>query len=129
MRCMLDADTCVLLIQRDPRIHPQAALNDCILSTIVLGELEYAVADSSPGLREQNKLALLDFVSATRVLRVTDSVSEKYGEIRAQLKDQPIGPNNLWIAAHALSLDVPLITNNKTAFNGVPNLRIDSWLA
>ncbi len=128
MRCMLDTDTCIHLIKRNSRIKPQSALSDCFVSTIVQGELEFGVANSQADRREHNYEALLDFLTAIQVLPVTESVAQTYGEIRAALKQQPIGPNDTWIAAHALSLDLPLVTNNEREFSRVPKLSIENWL-
>ena len=128
MQCMLDADTCIYLIKKAPGIAPQAALQDCFISTIVLGELEYGVANSHPERREQNRQALLDFLSGVRTLPVTDDVAQRYGQVRIAVKQQPIGPSDMWIAAHALALELPLITNNTREFSRVPGLVIDTWM-
>jgi len=128
MQCMLDTDTCVYLIKKAPGLKPQSALQDCYVSAIVLGELEYGVANSAEARREQNRQALLDFISAVQTLPLTESVSEMYGQVRAALKKQPIGPNDTWIAAHALALQLPLVTNNTREFSRVPNLVIDTWM-
>jgi tRNA(fMet)-specific endonuclease VapC len=128
MQCMLDTDTCVYLIKKAPGLKPQSALQDCYISAIVLGELEYGVANSAKIRREQNRQALLDFISAVQTLPLTDSVSEMYGQVRAALKKQPIGPNDTWIAAHALALQLPLVTNNTREFSRVPNLVTDTWM-
>ena len=37
-------------------------------------------------------------------------------------------PNDLWIAAHALALDVPLVTHNLSEFRRVPGLSVETWL-
>jgi len=128
MQCMLDTDTCVYLIKKAPGLKPQSALQDCYVSAIVLGELEYGVANSAEARREQNRQALLDFISAVQTLPLTESVSEMYGQVRAALKKQPIGPNDTWIAAHALALQLPLVTNNTREFSRVPDLVIDTWM-
>jgi tRNA(fMet)-specific endonuclease VapC len=128
MQCMLDTDTCVYLIKKAPGMKPQSALQDCYISAIVLGELEYGVANSAEARREQNRQALLDFVSAIQTLPLTESVSEMYGQLRAALKKQPIGPNDTWIAAHALALQLPLVTNNTREFSRVPDLVINTWM-
>ena len=128
MQCMLDTDTCVYLIKKAPGLKPQFALQDCYVSAIVLGELEYGVANSAEARREQNRQALLDFISAVQTLPLTESVSEMYGQVRAALKKQPIGPNDTWIAAHALALQLPLVTNNTREFSRVPDLVIDTWM-
>jgi len=128
MQCMLDTDTCVYLIKKAPGLKPQSALQDCYISTIVLGELEYGVANSAEAQREQNRQALLDFISAVQPLPLTESVSETHGQVRAALKKQQIGPNDTWIAAHALALQLPLVTNNTREFSRVPDLVIDTWM-
>jgi len=128
MQCMLDADTCVYLIKHAPGISPKSPLQDCYISAIVLGELEYGVANSHENRREQNQQALLDFLSAVGILPVDESVSEMYGQVRAALRQQPIGPNDTWIAAHALALQLPLVTNNIREFSRVPDLVIDTWM-
>jgi tRNA(fMet)-specific endonuclease VapC len=128
MQCMLDTDTCVYLIKKASGMKPQSALQDCYISAIVLGELEYGVANSAETRREQNQQALLDFISAIQALPINENVSEMYGQVRATLKKQPIGPNDTWIAAHALSLQLPLVTNNTREFSRVPGLVIDTWM-
>ena len=128
MQCMLDADTCIYLIKKAPGMKPKSALHDCFISAIVLGELEYGVANSHEKRRKQNQQALLDFLSAVRTLPVTEDVSEMYGQLRVALKKQPIGPNDTWIAAHALALELPLVTNNIREFSRVPDLVIETWM-
>ena len=53
-----------------------------------------------------------------------------YGRIRAQLEaaGQPIGPNDLLIAAHALSLGATMVTDNEREFSRVSGLAIENWL-
>jgi tRNA(fMet)-specific endonuclease VapC len=126
---MLDTDTCVYLIKKSSGLKPRSALKDCYISAIVLGELEYGVANSAESRRDQNRQALLDFVGAIQVLPLTESVAEMYGQLRAALKKQPIGPNDTWIAAHAMAMQLPLITNNTREFSRVPDLMTDSWMA
>jgi tRNA(fMet)-specific endonuclease VapC len=55
--------------------------------------------------------------------------AKKYGDIRAGLErsGQIIGGNDLFIAAHALSLEATLITNNVKEFERVPELHIENW--
>jgi tRNA(fMet)-specific endonuclease VapC len=54
----------------------------------------------------------------------------RYGAIRAYLEraGTPIGNNDLWIAAHALALDVTLVSNNTREFERVPKLKLDNWV-
>jgi tRNA(fMet)-specific endonuclease VapC len=41
----------------------------------------------------------------------------------------PIGANDLWIAAQALSADATLVTDNEREFHRVQGLRVENWLA
>jgi tRNA(fMet)-specific endonuclease VapC len=40
----------------------------------------------------------------------------------------PIGPLDTLIAAHALSMNLPLVTNNQREFRRVPGLKVENWL-
>ncbi len=55
-----------------------------------------------------------------------DETGRHYGEIRAELQRQgnPIGNNDLWIAAHARSL--VLVTNNEREFVRIPGLEVEN---
>jgi tRNA(fMet)-specific endonuclease VapC len=56
-------------------------------------------------------------------------VARIHGELRAELetRGQRIGNNDLWIAAHALSAKLTLVTNNEHEFRRVPGLKIENW--
>jgi tRNA(fMet)-specific endonuclease VapC len=64
-----------------------------------------------------------------QVIPVTPEVSRVYGAIRAALsvKGERIGSNDLWIAAHALALNLTLVTNNEREFKRVAGLKIENW--
>jgi tRNA(fMet)-specific endonuclease VapC len=53
-----------------------------------------------------------------------------YGDLRAELerKGTPIGALDTLIAAHALSLQATLVTNNLSEFLRVPGLQLDNWV-
>jgi tRNA(fMet)-specific endonuclease VapC len=53
----------------------------------------------------------------------------KYGKLRAFLekKGQPMGTLDTMIAAHALALDMLLVTNHEDEFSVVPGLKTDNW--
>ncbi len=59
-----------------------------------------------------------------------ESVGVHYGKIRFLLEHAgtPIGNNDLWIAAHALSLGLILVTNNEREFKRIPGLRMENWV-
>jgi tRNA(fMet)-specific endonuclease VapC len=64
------------------------------------------------------------------VAPLTDAALTVYARIRAELETagRPIGNNDLWIAAQALSEDALLVSNNLREFKRVPGLRLENWL-
>ena len=67
---------------------------------------------------------------SVQVEDLDSEVAQQYGRLRAHLyaAGRPIGPNDFWIAAHALARDVPLITHNLSEFRRVPHLAVDTWM-
>jgi tRNA(fMet)-specific endonuclease VapC len=98
------------------------------VSAITVAELEYGVARSQHA--ERNRSALDGFLTPLEVLAFEGDAPRHYGDIRHALASRgtPIGPNDLFIAAHARSLDATLITNNAEEFARVPGLTIDNWV-
>ena len=94
---------------------------------IVAAELRFGAEKSaSRKLAERVDLVL----SALEVLPLEPPADRIYGEVRQQLARQgtPIGPNDLLIAAHALSQGLTVVTANAAEFSRVPGLRVENWL-
>jgi tRNA(fMet)-specific endonuclease VapC len=75
-------------------------------------------------------LRVLDeFATVVPVAPVPVAAGAIYGAVRATLeaRGQPIGNNDLWIAAHARAADLTLITANGREFARVPGLAVESW--
>jgi len=130
-RFMLDTDTCSYIMKRSndallKRLR-KTPVNDVCISVITKSELLYGV-EVSPR-RRQDEAALNAFLQYVEVLDFPDEAAPHYAEIRAQLKSRRkmIGANDLFIAAHARSLGLTLVTNNTHEFARVPNLRIANW--
>ena len=125
---MLDTDICIYARKRPAGFKPGLPLHECGISIIVRGELEWGVARSR--CVEENRAALRALLSAVHVVDLDAEVARQYGKLRARLRPigQPIGPNGLWIAAHALALDMPLVTHNLSEFRRVPGLSVETWL-
>lgn len=53
-----------------------------------------------------------------------------YGKIRSELEKRgtPTGPLDTLIAAHALSLNLTLVTNNEKEFERVTGIQIENWV-
>jgi len=128
---LLDTDTCSYIMKRS---HPallskiQAVpLAHQAISIITLSELLYGVKLSSKP--KQSREALDAFVLHLAVLDWSGEAAEHYADIRADLKKrgQPIGSNDLLIAAHARSLKATLVTNNVREFAKVKGLKVENW--
>ena len=99
------------------------------ISVITKSELLYGV-EVSPR-RQQDSLALREYLRHVEVLDFPDEAALHYAQIRAALKASGamIGANDLFIAAHARSLRLTLVTNNTGEFGRVPDLMIENWAA
>ena len=130
MTVMLDTNTCIWVMNRDSRLAPENLRSECLISQVVLGELEFGVFNSGENHQAQNRVALDDFLGNVLVAALSNEVAREYGRIRARLKQQGtlIGPNDLWIAAHAVCLGLPLVTANTREFMRVENLELDNWV-
>jgi len=98
------------------------------MSNITYGELWYGVKKSQrPESSAQTLQALSSLIEP---LVLPAAAGEKYGEIRSYLEKQgtPIGNNDLWIAAHAISEDLILVSNNIREFSRIPGLKFESWI-
>jgi len=131
LRYLLDTDILSDLIR-----HPQGPVAERIAavgesavctSVIVAAELRFGAAKSgSQKLSERVDLVL----SALEVLPLEPPVDRAYAKIRSHLARQgaPIGPNDLLVAAQALSLELVVVTANVGEFSRVPRLQVESWL-
>jgi tRNA(fMet)-specific endonuclease VapC len=128
---MLDTDICIYIIKKKPELVLERLKNsdvsDIGVSSITLSELEYGAAKSSQP--DQNRIALIEFLVPLEILSYDDMAAKDYGEIRASLERQgtPIGSMDMLIAAHALSLNCTLVTNNEREFSRIPSLKIENW--
>jgi tRNA(fMet)-specific endonuclease VapC len=131
MKFLLDTNICIYLINRKPssvRQHLELIPpNDVFISSITASELWYGVYKSK--FVEKNTIALITFLSTINVLPFDEKASISYGEIRVAFEKsgEIIGANDLLIAAHALSLDYNLITNNEREFKKITQLKVLNW--
>ena len=130
MRYMLDTNICIYVIKRAPaavlekfRQHEAAGLG---ISAVTAAELAFGVAKSGS---RRNRAALEAFLSALEIAPFDDEAAWVYGDIRADLEARgvPIGLLDTQIAAHALSLEITLVSNNLREFERVPGLRCANW--
>jgi len=132
MRYMLDTNICILAIKKNTYVLTQIKLHeDLFLSAITLSELEHGVYNSNILYRQKNRVALIGFLSILTVLPFDDRAAQKYGMLRADLQKRNclIGNMDMLIAAHALSENMILATNNTREFSRVQGLVYEDWLS
>jgi tRNA(fMet)-specific endonuclease VapC len=98
------------------------------LSAISVSELEFGARKSG---RYEAEMEAVRKILMPFDIYDYDGVScaYHYGNVRHQLesKGQPIGAMDLFIAAHALSLDATLVTNNESHFSRIEGLKLAYW--
>lgn len=132
VRYLLDTNICIYISKKRPlevyQKLSELSIGDVGMSLITFGELRFGAQKSQHkdiALEKLNKL-----ICYIPVIMLTEETAEKYAVIRSFLEKsgQPIGNNDLWIAAHALSLDTILVTNNTKEFIKVPGLVVENWV-
>jgi tRNA(fMet)-specific endonuclease VapC len=99
----------------------------CCTSIIVACELRYGAAKKqSPQLSFNVEQVL----NSLPVLPIEDHIDRIYADIRIDLERRglPIGHNDLLIAAHAVSLELTVVTANEREFSRIEQLNVENWL-
>lgn len=96
-------------------------------SIIVASEIQFGIRKKASAQLTRRVESLLESI---QVLDYGSPADIHYGEIRhfLQKSGTVIGPNDLLIAAHALSENMIMVTDNISEFNRVPKLKVENWL-
>ena len=131
LRYLLDTNICIYVAkQRPPNVAKRLAEltpGSVGMSLITYGELCFGAEKSQQ--RDAALATLHRLAELIPVVPLEAGASEAYGSLRAQLQRNgtPIGNNDLWIAAHALTLNLTLVSNNTREFERVPTLKLENW--
>jgi tRNA(fMet)-specific endonuclease VapC len=131
-RFLLDTDILSDLVRR-----PQGQVAKCIeregersicTSIVVAAELRFGARKLGSERLSRQLEAILE---AIEVLPLEEPADRHYASVRWTLEQrgEPIGPNDLLIAAHALALECTLVTANVREFSRVPGLQVANWLS
>jgi tRNA(fMet)-specific endonuclease VapC len=130
-RFLLDTNICIYIRRRKPlelfeRFQALRA-GEAAISMITFGELFYGASKSRE--YEANRARLDELIQILPVLPLPTRAAEVYGAVRADLESrgQTIGNNDLWIAAHAITSNLILVTNNEREFKRVRKLQVQNW--
>jgi tRNA(fMet)-specific endonuclease VapC len=128
---MLDTNICIYLMKHQPpQVRERFAacyVGDVVISAITLAELEFGVA-CSPEAQARNQAALASLLEDIQVAPLEAAAARAYGPLRAQHRDRNRNALDKLIAAHAMALQVVLVTNNESDFLAFPGLVVENWV-
>lgn len=130
MRYMLDTNICIHLIQN----HPPEVLDhfrglrqgDVVISAVTLAELRHGM-ERAPAIRDLAARALDNLLAYLPVMPFDEAAATRYGVLAALVKDRKRDALDRLIAAHAVSLELILVTNNEVDFKDYPGLTLENW--
>lgn len=128
---MLDTNICIYIINAKPPTVLQRfrdyRMGEVGVCTVVAAELAFGVAKSGSA---RNRHALELFLAPLTLMPFDEAAVWAYGTLRSELERQgkQIGALDTMIAAHALSQQATLVTNNTSEFARIPGLRLDNWV-
>ena len=131
MRYLLDTNICIYFLnQRSEHIIHQLRKippQDVWLCSIVKAELWYGAMKSAR--KVENQARLEEFFAGFLSLPFDEDAVHAYGEIRAQVERDgaPVGPNDLFIAAIAMTNNLVLLTHNSEEFQHIDGLHVKDW--
>ncbi len=131
MAYLLDTNACVdYFTGRYPKVIARiqgCTPDDLRLSVVVVAELRYGADHSAR--RRANHARIDTLVEEIETLDFDLRAAASYGRVRARLEASgtPIGPNDMLIAAHALSRGLTVVTDNTEEFDRVKGLKVENW--
>ena len=101
--------------------------NRCEQAPHQFNHTEYSI-ENEPSVISEDGFLQIDW--PPEIVDFDFAAAQQYGVVRANLEKigKPIGAYDLMIAAHALSLDLVLVTNNEQEFQRIPDLIVENWV-
>ena len=131
MKYLINIKICIYIMNNRPvdviKKFKQFNPGEIGISTITVSELQDGVAKST--YRNENQHRLDEFLAPLEILAYNEIAARTYGDIRFQLENRgkSIGPLDLLIAAHTLSQNLTMVTNNDKEFKRIKNLEVENW--
>lgn len=130
MRYMLDTNICIYLTKRHPPqvLERLQALTQgsAVMSVVTYAELR-AGLEMQTANRQQDERVLALLTTRIPVLPFTAADAERFGVLRAAVRNRHRDAMDRLIAAHAVGVGVTLVTNNEADFKDYPGLVVENW--
>lgn len=120
------ADTSIFIARESGRAIDASVLPDHVgVSVITIGELRAGVLAASDVATRDRRLATLTSALELDPIPVDQSVGDAWARLRIDLRDRGLRMpvNDSWIAATAISLEVPVVTQDED-YVEVPGLEV-----
>jgi predicted nucleic acid-binding protein len=120
------ADTSVFIARESGRaLDASLAPATLAISVITLAELRAGVLGAANLATRGRRLATLESVLSLDAVPIDTAVADAWADLRVRLREagRRMKANDAWIAATAIALDVPVVTQDAD-FDGVPLLRV-----
>ncbi len=132
MMFLIDTNICIYIMNDHPpeviQKFREIGVGNIYISSITVSELQYGACKSKH--IKKNIKRLEEFLRPFVILAYDETASNYYGKIRSHIEKQGnvIGPLDMLIAAHALSENLTLITNNEKEFKRIRLLKVENWV-
>lgn len=130
MNYLLDTNICIYIINQNPRHvlerFRQHRMGEIAISSVTAAELAFGVEKSGS---VRNRQILEKFFAPLEILPFDSACIWHYATVRSHLQQQGqvIGALDMMIAAHALTVNSTLVTNNTREFERVIGLNLENW--
>ena len=129
MALVVDTDVASFLFKKDTRATlyaPHLSGHMLVISFQTLAELELWALSAGWGARRKRQLE--QYLRRDIVQDSSPALCRRWAEVLddARRRGRPVATADAWVAAAALFLDVPLVTNNESHFSSVPGLTVIS---
>ncbi|HEV2762010.1 MAG TPA: PIN domain-containing protein [Pyrinomonadaceae bacterium] len=127
MALVVDTDVTSFLFKKDTRAAlyaPRLSGHMLVISFQTLAELELWAL--SAGWGDRRKQELEQHLRRYIVQDSSPDICRRWAEVQASARrrGRPVAAADAWVAATALSLEVPLVTNNESHFSNIPGLKV-----
>lgn len=127
---MLDTNMCIYLMKNQPELvarrFSECYVGEVVMSAITYAELQYGVAACDEPQTVSKHLN--DLIEDIPVAPFDAAAAIEYGPLRFATRASTKDHLDKLIAAHALSLNAILVTNNEKDFSRYPKVRVENWL-
>ena len=131
MRYMLDTNICIYLLKGSMpgglnRLAEQD-FGDVVISCLSLAELQRGAALQDDDTKTEDEVALKLLLKDVIALDFDAQAAHAFGVLGSTFPLSRARAIDNLIAAHAISQQAVLVTNNEKDFKGYPGLRLENW--